>query len=117
MSEANSEVVVRNRVRPARPLDLEVPEGTIVVRRAAYGQEEETKEVVRVPVFHTAPARIRVVGSVTRNLGDYNSARVEVMIEVPCNPEASEIDRAYKWASEVLDTYIPEQLAAATGSK
>jgi hypothetical protein len=77
----------------------------------------ETKEVVKVPVFHTQPARVRVCGSVTRNLGDYNSARVEVSIEVPCNPEASEIDRAYQWASDKLDTYIPQQLALATGDK
>jgi hypothetical protein len=39
------------------------------------------------------PARVRVGGSVTRNLGDFNSARVEVMMELPCLPEIGEMRR------------------------
>lgn len=108
---------IRARTREnARPLELEVAEGTVLVRRAAYGQEVETKEALRVPIFHTTPARVRVTGSITRNLGDYNSARVEVMVEIPCYPEKSEIDRAYAFASEVVDQYIPVELDKAIGA-
>ncbi len=52
------------------------------MQRVAYGVEEETKETVQVPVFGTEVARIRVNAGTTRNLGDYNSARVDVMIEM-----------------------------------
>lgn len=111
-----SGIPIRARTRESRPLDLDAAEGTVLVRRVAYGDETETTEMVRVPVFRTPPARVRVTGSVTRNLGDYNSARVEVMVELPCYPEQSEIQRAYEHASSLVDKYIPQELDKATGT-
>jgi hypothetical protein len=108
----NREVLDRARPRP-RALDLDVPEGTILVRRVAYGAEQEEKETVRVPIFHTSPARVRVAGGITKNLGNYESARVDVMIELPCYPEASEVERTYEYASALLDKLIPEQVEKA----
>ena len=114
MSEqAEQQPMVRNRARPVRPVELEGAAGQMHVRRAAYGQEAESTELIRVPVFHTAPARVRVVGSVTRNLGDYNSCRVEVMVELPCYPEQSEIQRAYEEASTMVDRMVAEELQVA----
>lgn len=107
----------RQRTREARPLDLDASQGTILVTRSAYGTTQESGETVSVPIFHTSPARVRVVGSVTRNLGDYNSARVEVMIEVPCYPEESEITRAYDYASSLVDRFIPQELDKAMGTE
>lgn len=112
-----TESIIRARKREARPLELEAPEATILVSRVAYGNEVQERESLRVPVFHTTPARVRVTGSVTRNLGDYNSARVEVMVEVPCYPENSEIERAYAYASSLIDQYIPQELDKAVGSE
>jgi len=111
----NDKVLVRPRNRPARSLDVEGAEGTVVVSRVAYGITTESAERIRVPVFQTTPARVRVTGSVTRNLGDYNSARVEVSIEMPCYPEQSEVQRTYDYISGLLDTMIPAELAKATG--
>jgi len=105
---------VRVRARPARALEVDAPEGFILVRRTAYGAEQTTVETVRVPIFHTAPARVRVQGGVTKNLGNYESARVDVMIELPCYPEASEIERTYAYASDLLDRLVPEQVEKAT---
>lgn len=117
MSEA-APAIARVRQRPAtRALDLDVPEATIMVHRTVYGQEVETKETIRVPKFLTTPARVRVCGSVTRNLGNYNSARVEVAIEVPCNPEQSDIEAAYNFASGLIDQYIPAELEKAVGTE
>lgn len=112
-----AEVRTRSREGGQRALDLTntVDEGMIFVRRAAYGVETEERERIRVPVFRTAPARVRVCGSVTRNLGDFNSARVEVSIEMPCYPEESEVRRVYDWASALLDEMVPAELAKATG--
>jgi hypothetical protein len=108
-------VLVRQRSRPARSLDVEGAEGSITVSRSAYGIASDTQEKIRVPIFHTTPARVRVSGSVTRNLGDYNSARVEVSIELPCYPEQSEVQRTYDYISGLLDTMIPAELAKAAG--
>jgi hypothetical protein len=114
----SEETLVRQRHRGgARAIELDVPDATILVKRAAYGMENETRDTVRVPVFGTSSARVRVAGSITKNLGDYNSARVEVMVEVPCYPEATEIDRAYQWASSLIDQYIVTELDKATGEQ
>lgn len=102
----------------------QVSEGYVLVRRAIlhYGkvqEEEETNELVRVPSFGTEVARLRVGASSTVNLGDYNSARVEVSVEMPCYPERSEIDRTYRFIEGILDELIPAELAKAgvTGSQ
>lgn len=56
---------------------------------------------------------MRVCGSVTKNLGNYNSARVEVMVELPCYPEDGEIERAYNHAATLVDKYIQQELTVA----
>lgn len=89
--------------------------GYIHTKRTTYGVGEEQIEEVRVPVFHATPAKVRVGGSVTQNLGDYNSARVEVSIEMPCLPEQSEVERVYASVSTLVDTMLRRELALATG--
>jgi hypothetical protein len=118
MNDLSTGVIARERKRPpARALDLDVPEGTVTVHRTVYGQDVERRETIRVPAFATTPARVRVCGSVTRNLGNYNSARVEVSVEVPCYPEQSEIEAAYNFASGLIDRYIPAELDKAVGTE
>lgn len=92
---------------------LHVAEGFVQVHRTAYGVEEESREVIRVPLFHTEPARVRVVAGTTRNLGDYNSARVEVMVEMPCYPEPTEIQRTYEFITGTIDQIFPQELEKA----
>lgn len=123
--------VVRTRARPVRNLDLPAPapepakvdgegsaEGFQQVTRRNYDKSVTTEmEKIRVPGFKgIEPARVRLGGSVTRNLGDFNSARVEVMIEMPCLPEMSEVQRVYDMLSEKLDELIPQELLKATTS-
>lgn len=110
----------RSQTTPARSITLADPvsarvthEGTIHVHRAAYGREEEHTETIRVPNFAGPVARVRVEGSVTRNLGDYNSARVAVAIEMPCYPEMGEVQRVYELLSAKLDELVPQELAKA----
>lgn len=109
---------VRPRARK-RALDLppvnQTAEGFVHVKRTCYGREEEHDEVVRVPdlaakLNGVQPARVRIGGSVTRNLGDYNSARVEVMMELPCLPEIGELRRVADLISAEIDRIIPAEL-------
>jgi hypothetical protein len=90
--------------------------GTISVSRSAYGSEHNTNETVRVPVFHTTPAKVRVEGGITRNMGDYNSVRVSIVIEMPCLPEITEIERCYQITSDMVDEMINRELSIATGT-
>ena len=96
-----------------RAIQLEDAETSIMVRRVSYdGEEHEELEEVRVPIFgpNVVPARLRVHGSATRNLGDFNSARVEVMLDMPCLPELSEVDRVYAMASAWVEERIAQEL-------
>ncbi len=86
----------------------------IYTKRAVYGNEAENSEQVRVPVFSCDPARVRVGGAATKNLGDFNSAKVEVSIDLPCLPELSELIRAYQITSDLVDQMVRNELSMAT---
>lgn len=90
-----------------------IHEGRVYVRRASYGQEAESEERIMIPLFGKHAARVGVSASSTRNLGDYNSAKVEVVVELPCYPETSEIMRAASIASDILDQLVPLELQKA----
>jgi hypothetical protein len=104
----------RKRKLDLPPLD-DTAEGFLSVKRTSYGREESHDERIRVPdlagtLKGVQPARVRVGGSVTRNLGDYNSARVEVMMELPCLPEIGEMRRVADLISAQIDDIIPTEL-------
>lgn len=97
--------------------------GSLVVKRVQYSngefaENEETEETIRVPFFgNVEPGRVGVTGSITRNLGDFNSVRVEVSLQLPCLPEVSEAERVYNIASEFVDNKIQSELDTATGDR
>lgn len=108
-----TETPVRQRSR-ARAINVESQEGMIVVRRTCYGDEtEETQETVRVPVFETDSGRLRVNGGITRNMGDHNFVKVEVMLELPVLPVMSEVDRVYDMVTRWVDARIQQELDEA----
>lgn len=100
-----------------RQMELHVPEAKMRVKRTVYGQELEREEEIEVPAFHGPVAYVRVAGSVTKNLGDYNSARVEVSVSLPCYPKPEEINQTYRAASLMVDEFVSRELDIATGVK
>jgi hypothetical protein len=52
---------------------------------------------------------VTVSGGRTLNLGNYESARIDVAITVPCDPEL--INAAYDWGSEWVSTKITEAVS------
>ena len=97
--------------------------GTIVVRRADYraGEEldsnEESSEVA-VPFFgEVEVGRVRVGGGVTRNMGDFNSVRLDVAVELPCLPVAEEVERAYGIASRMVEGYLRREMDQALAGR
>lgn len=109
-----TEVRTRRRKLDLEPIN-QTAEGFLTVKATCYGRDHETDEVIRVPdlaaqLNGVQPARVRIGGSVTRNLGDYNSARVEVMMELPCLPEIGEMRRVADLISAEIDRIIPTEL-------
>lgn len=111
---------VAPKARKTRQINTTAHEGTIEVSRAIYhrgmpvGNPVESIETVRVPMFAGVPGKVRVEASVTRNLGDYNSVRVSVAIELPCYAEETEIRRAYTYGSDLVDEMVGNELYRAT---
>ena len=113
MSTVGATSVPRSRSR-TRKTQQQVPEGTMEVLRVNYdGSEANTVETVQVPKFEGPVGYQRVEGSVTRNMGNFNSVRVAVMLELPCYPVQSEIDRCYAYASQQVDEKIRSELQLA----
>ncbi len=116
-------IIMAEDTKPKRTRQRTRKDGTLSVRRAHYDaakliDETETIEKVDVPFFGDVEVgRVRVGGSVTRNMGDYNSVRVEVSFELPCLPELSEANRVYDIASKFVDGKIKKELDCAVNER
>ena len=88
------------------------------VRKTVFGKEEVSNERIRIRPFISAPASISVKAGLTINLGNYESARVDVMLTMPCYPE--EVDSTYEDVKNWVDGRISHertQIEAAVGAK
>lgn len=74
----------------------------VVSRTIGKGDEETSTEEISVHEFTTTPASVGVDFGLTINLGNYNSARINVSAQVPCYTE--ELNEAYdfvqKWVED-----------------
>lgn len=80
---------------------------------SAYGKEDITEERL-VHIFETTPATVKVNAGVTKNLGNYESLRVDVAIVVPCYQEMVEetfnsvAEQVAELLSDEVDNYLNE---------
>jgi hypothetical protein len=65
-------------------------------------ESDEQQETIEVRNFETEPAEVGINYGLTINLGDFNSARVDVSVKIPCYVE--EKDEAFAnisaWAED-----------------
>lgn len=64
---------------------------------------------MEVHKYVTAPAQVQVSYGLTMNLGNYESARIDVLVLVPCYRE--EIEDAYTWARDMATTKVAAERA------
>lgn len=77
-----------------------------------FSDEEEEEVEVETMVFDTDPAYVRVNAGVTKNLGNYESLRVDVSLSIPCPPEVVDdvfVNVADKVA-DLLDSEVQKYL-------
>jgi len=84
--------------------EIHVVDSIMEVRKTVFGQEEVSQERIRIRPFVSAHASISVKAGFTKNLGNYESMRVDVMATMPCYPE--EIDDAYQQVKDWVDGRI-----------
>jgi len=84
-----------------------------VVMVSAYGEEDTVLEEHEVHIFETEPAIVRVNAGVTKNLGNYESLRVDVAISIPCYKEmvGDTFDAIAEEVSDLLAEEVDNYLA------
>ena len=83
---------------------------TAVVTRTfgKIGLPESKEEPLEVRTFITPPAHIELGYGLTLNIGNYESARVDVKLNVPCYRE--EVDEAYEWARKWAEDRVRREV-------
>jgi hypothetical protein len=100
--------------------------GQITIERSYHiaKQEEPTKFSTRTldtPImrFLTQPAKVAVKYGATLNMGNFESVRVDIMVEMPCYKE--DVDELYKVIADYTESLITEHVAeikdTASGGK
>ena len=69
---------------------------------------EDLVEEFDTEVFETEPAYVRAAAGMTRNLGDYESLRVDVAITLPCYKE--DVERTYGVAADTVAVLLEEEI-------
>jgi hypothetical protein len=93
-------------------------ESVSVSAKAAGTGEMGIKDNTRkVPVNNLQdivnPGRVRVEASVTKNMGNYESIRVGVAIEWPCEPTPQALKSTYEFLSDRAEALVLEELELA----
>lgn len=91
-------------------LTKKIPEGKVAVQEP--GKEVKEKVVELAPVISDKPmANVGLKVGWTKNLGDYNSMRVDVSLYLPCDTEQDEIDKTFEKVSVWCDLRMGEVMA------
>lgn len=86
-----------------------VPMTAVVTRTfGKIGLPESKEEPLEVRTFVTPPAHIELGYGLTLNIGNYESARVDVKLNVPCYRE--EVDEAYEWARKWAEDRVRREV-------
>jgi len=88
--------------------------GRFLHRGDAY-RETASEEVVAVHKFDGPVAMVRRGYGLTLNLGNYESARLDVSVEVPCHVE--DVDAADEWARAWVEERVKAEVSDVRESK
>lgn len=85
----------------------------LIDNRFVKGEDGSYEEVVEVVKFKTTPAVVKRGYGLTLNLGNYESARIDVSIEVPCYLE--DADKADAWARKWVEDRVVQEVRSVRG--
>ena len=103
----NSNTRVRRRVVNGNAsVVTEVKKAGVLVSNKEHDLELDANESL------VNPARVSVKLGITKNLGNFNSLRVDVQVEYPCEPKeeavASTVKRVSGWVQMFIEQEIEE---------
>ena len=98
-----------------------VPKGKVIELKQVIGKvtvtdedgiEQETTEVVEEVIVDTPMANVGVKVGTTKNLGDYNSLRVDVSLYMPSETDKKSLNKTFKkcfkWCDDKLDAIMED---------
>ena len=86
----------------------------ITVSETKFNQISEEKQLIQVRPFATDPAHICVKLGRTINLGNYESAKIDVSVDIPCYVE--ECQRVYREVMDFVQERLTEEVAKVNNS-
>lgn len=103
---------VARRTRTRREVER-TEEALLTVTASGVGIDDEKRKSIEVRKFETDPAYVRVNAGVTKNLGNYESLRVDVSLTVPCYVE--EMERVQKRTAELVADMLDAEVEQYLG--
>jgi hypothetical protein len=94
----------RGGVDAAKADVVNVQSSILKVFTSNLGVEGERQEVIAVRKFEVEPAYVRVNAGVTKNMGNYESLRIDVSLSVPCYVE--EMDTVFPKVADMVAAYL-----------
>lgn len=79
------------------------------------GEKHQEQEVAEVSLGAGPHGEVEVSGGITRNMGDYNSSRMEVAVRMPCHDSEAGYERAYLICSKFVADKIELEAAKQDG--
>lgn len=76
---------------------------------------EVKNEELEVALFVTEPAKVSIGQGLTLNLGNFESARIDVSIAIPCYRE--EVDAAYSYAQNWVEARLEAEVLSIRKNK
>ena len=92
-----------------------VEETILTVMSSGIGIAEDKRKALEVRKFESEPAYVRVSAGVTKNLGNYESLRVDVAITAPCYPE--EVEKVQKRVAALVADMLDEEVEQYLGKE
>ena len=80
----------------------------VTITSNLYGVEQSRRKALRARKFLVEPAYVRVSHGLTKNMGNYESLRVDVSVSLPCYTE--EVEQALPIASDIASVFLNEEL-------
>lgn len=101
-------------------VEVETPVTAVVARQFFEAKEpvapaEVKNETIEVHRFVTEAAKVSVSMGLTLNLGNFESARIDVSVVVPCYRE--EVDAAYKYAHSWVEKRLGAEVQSIRENK
>lgn len=99
------------RRKRAKSADVVSAEETLTVTTSHGKDDDGTRSTkkLRVRKFLVEPAYVRVNAGMTKNMGNFESLRLDVSLTVPCYAE--EVDDVFPDVADRVSEFLEEELA------